>query len=49
LADRRDERRGEPMRKLATILVNILRSLLSRPVPRPVHLHVRSSRRPNGS
>jgi hypothetical protein len=37
---------GEPMRNLATILLNFLRFLLPRPVPRPVRLHVRSSRRP---
>jgi hypothetical protein len=34
------------MRKLPKILLDLLRFLLPRPVPRPVRITVRSSRRP---
>jgi hypothetical protein len=34
------------MRKLATILLKFLRFLLPQPVPRPVRVSVRRSRRP---
>jgi hypothetical protein len=34
------------MRKLATVLLNVLRFLLPQPVPRPVRVNIRNSRQP---